>query len=936
MQRNSAVGNRQLKRRRRAFLTLVVFVAMRAAGLPVPAESPVRKNILIITGESETHPGIAMINQQIREKLSRNPNYDFEFFLESLDSETFQDTPSRRQIQDSILRKYRDIPIDVIVASGPQPVQFLSASSEPPFADIPIVICAVTADMPGTTGLDSRFTGARISLEPAATLNAALRLFPKTKYVAIVAGTSDYDRARLASTRADLQAFKSHLDFIDLTGLEMQVLLERLRQLPPNTVVLYSTLFRDGAGKLFVNATTALPMVAQAANGPVFGMSASTLGQGIVGGKLVNFSNQGTIVAGLITELLAGKKPEELPIAIAPNSYMFDWRELKRWKINEHNLPQGSLILYRQPTLWQQHKWPLIDISLATFLLVLMGGYLLIERWRRRVAETELEVERTFERLISELSTYLIDLPADKVDSGIDSALNRVAGSLAIDRISILEFMMHGRELLMTHSSGGQSSAMLGRALKSEDFPYVVGKLSKNETLVFSNPEQCLGMSVEELELIRWRGIQAAVFVPLEARGTVMGVLSFVSQQESKWSNNLVEHCRTLGQSFANALVRQRAEEALLTSEQLKSAILISLNSNVIVADRNGEILSINSSIEPDLLYRSADSAPEFRVGANCLEIYQRSSRAGNAIASKIMNGIKAVLEGARPRFELEWVSDFKEGRKWVMTSVTPLEMKSGGLVITHTEITDRKQAEEERLELSGRLIDMQEKERSRLARELHDDFNQRLAVLAIDLERASQTIDDSPDVARQRLHELWNRASEIGTDLHSLSHRLHSSTLESLGLVHGVSSLCAEFEEQQGIQVDFTHENIARSVSPDIALCLFRVAQEGLRNVKRHSGASRAEIRLEAAEQEISLSISDAGIGFDSRTSRARDGLGIRSMQERLRLLGGRFEISSQPGEGTVIHVSIPLNGPALIPVNGPALIPFRANTNSVSYRQA
>jgi signal transduction histidine kinase len=242
------------------------------------------------------------------------------------------------------------------------------------------------------------------------------------------------------------------------------------------------------------------------------------------------------------------------------------------------------------------------------------------------------------------------------------------------------------------------------------------------------------------------------------------------------------------------------------------------------------------------------------------------------------------------------------------MTSVTPLKTSAGGIVITHTEISNRKQAEEERLELSGRLIDMQEKERSRLARELHDDFNQRLAVLAIDLERAAQTISNSPPGISQRLHELWNRAREIGTDLHSLSHRLHSSTLESLGLVFGVSSLCGEFAEQQDIQVDFTHENIPRYLPPDIALCLFRVAQEGLRNVKRHSGSSRAEVRLDGTEQAILLSISDKGRGFDSRTSPARGGLGIRSMRERLRLLGGRFEIRSQPGEGTVIYVSVPL----------------------------
>jgi signal transduction histidine kinase len=228
---------------------------------------------------------------------------------------------------------------------------------------------------------------------------------------------------------------------------------------------------------------------------------------------------------------------------------------------------------------------------------------------------------------------------------------------------------------------------------------------------------------------------------------------------------------------------------------------------------------------------------------------------------------------------------------------------------------------------LSGKLIDLQEEERSRLARELHDDFNQRLAVLAIDLERTAQTISDSPTAARDRMYDLWHRASVIGADLHSLSHRLHSSTLESLGLVLGVSSLCAEFEEQNGIQVDFTHENVSRSVSPDIALCLFRIAQEALRNVKRHSEASRAEVRLEEAGQVLSLSISDQGIGFDPHFPRASAGLGIRSMQERLRLLEGRFEVRSQPGEGTAIYASIPLKRDASVQLGD--------QISEVSYRQ-
>jgi signal transduction histidine kinase len=938
VQRNSAAKNGSWRRHTVEPLLLAATVAA-SSFLPAAAfgeKDPEIRRVLVLTEVGTSTPAVSAALQQIEAAVRERLPYEVEFYTESLETTLFPEAGSQNELYELYSRKYHDRRPDEIIALGPSPIKFLANSRKQFFPDTPIVFCGSSKEQADNPDLDSSFTGAWMTIDPRRTIETALRLQPLTQHAAVVGGTTSYDRHLEDLVKTSLGSFQNKLDTIDLTNLDMPTLLTRVKQLPVNTIILYTSMGKDSQKTHFVSPKLAFPLVADAANAPIFGFFDTMLGPGTVGGYVSSFAGQGRIAAEDTIKILEGTKPEDIPIVQDTSVYMFDWRALKRWGFSESNLPAGSIVLYREPTLWQKHKWPVLAVSLATFLLVLLGGYLLIERWRRGVAETELEVERNFERLISELSTYLIDLPADQVDSGIDSALNRVAGSLAIDRIGILEFMKDGRELLTTHSSGGQSGAMLGLALKSEDFPYVIGRLSKNETLVFSNPELCLGMSAGERELISWRGIQAGIFVPLEARGIVLGVLSFVSQQESKWSNNLVDHCRTLGQSFANALVRQRSDEALLTSELLKSAILISLSSNVVVTDRNGEILSTNSSIEPDLLYTLADSAPEFRVGANCLEIYQRSSRAGNALASKIMNGIKSVLEGARPRFELEWVSDFKEGRKWIMTSVMPLEMKAGGLVITHTEITDRKQAEEERLELSGRLIDMQEKERSRLARELHDDFNQRLAVLAIDLERAAQTIDDSPVVARQRLHELWSRASEIGTDLHSLSHRLHSSTLESLGLVLGVSSLCAEFEEQQGIQVDFTHKNIARSVSPDIALCLFRVAQEGLRNVKRHSGASRAEIRLEAAEQEISLSISDAGTGFDSRTSRARDGLGIRSMQERLRLLGGRFEISSQPGEGTMIHVSIPLRATASSPLNGPASIPFKAKTNGYSYKQA
>ncbi len=216
--------------------------------------------------------------------------------------------------------------------------------------------------------------------------------------------------------------------------------------------------------------------------------------------------------------------------------------------------------------------------------------------------------------------------------------------------------------------------------------------------------------------------------------------------------------------------------------------------------------------------------------------------------------------------------------------------------------------ARDAQMQLSGRLIDAQEKERRRLAAELHDDFSQRLALLALGLENASEALPDSPRSAKQQLQELMNSASELGADIHTVSHRLHSATLESLGLEPGISSLCKEFTDRHGIEIDFSADNIPRVVDPNVALCLFRIVQEALQNLKKHSGAARAEVRLIKHADRIFVSVYDQGKGFDMNDMKAHEGLGVRSMEERARLLNGRFTIHSKPERGTRVEASIPL----------------------------
>jgi len=247
---------------------------------------------------------------------------------------------------------------------------------------------------------------------------------------------------------------------------------------------------------------------------------------------------------------------------------------------------------------------------------------------------------------------------------------------------------------------------------------------------------------------------------------------------------------------------------------------------------------------------------------------------------------------------------------RWVFDIGVPRFNSDGsfaGYIGSCLDVTERKLAEDALARLSGQLIEAQEKERKRIAREIHDDYNQRLAVLAIDIERLAQNVEEVSAVGGQQLHELFYRVSDLSVDLHSLSHRLHSSTLEGLGLVAGVKAFCTEFTEQNGIQIDFAHDNVPRGIPGDVALCIFRIAQEALRNIKRHSGANSAEVRLEWIGEKLHLSVADRGKGFDSNKPSLHRGIGIQSMEERLRVLGGRLEIYSRPMQGARIEAWLP-----------------------------
>jgi PAS domain S-box-containing protein len=318
----------------------------------------------------------------------------------------------------------------------------------------------------------------------------------------------------------------------------------------------------------------------------------------------------------------------------------------------------------------------------------------------------------------------------------------------------------------------------------------------------------------------------------------------------------------------------------------------------IAVEDLEGKLLLANPALCSMLGYREDELC-----GMNCSEF------ANPEDSEDDWARFQQLRAGVIDRYSLEKRYVRKDGVQfWGRLNVSMWRSGDGGapLVFAFVEdITDRKLSELALASVSSRLIEAQEQERLRISRELHDDICQRLTVLAIEL----QQLQEHPFEARGRIAELQKQTAEIAADIQSLSHELHSSKLQFLGIAVATKSFCREFEMQQKAEVDFRTEDLPTALPPDISLCFFRVLQESLRNAAKHSSVRRFKVRLWGTSSEIHLTVSDSGVGFDIEAAKASRGLGLISMEERVKMLNGTFSIESRPQHGTTIHARVPFS---------------------------
>jgi PAS domain S-box-containing protein len=357
------------------------------------------------------------------------------------------------------------------------------------------------------------------------------------------------------------------------------------------------------------------------------------------------------------------------------------------------------------------------------------------------------------------------------------------------------------------------------------------------------------------------------------------------------------ERSRMLGVNI-DITERKHSEKSLRESEERFRTLYENATLGLYRTTPDGKILLANPSLVKMLGFSSFSELAQRNLEEEGFEPSYKRTEFHRLMAT----------EGEVKGLETSWKRKdgttifIREGAKAVRDAEGKIVCYEG----TVEDITKRKEAEEALSNMTRKLVEAQEQERARIARELHDDINQRLALVAIGLDQLREKHKDLPSEVRDHLQELRQMTSDTSSSVYALSHELYSSVPDSLGLAKGMRSWCKTFSQRQELDIDFRSHDVPKP-SQEISLCLFRVLQEAVHNAGKHSGAERIDVQLAENAGEIHLIVSDSGKGFDIEKARQSQGLGLTSMQERVRLVGGTIVINSTRLAGTTIHVCVP-----------------------------
>lgn len=549
-------------------------------------------------------------------------------------------------------------------------------------------------------------------------------------------------------------------------------------------------------------------------------------------------------------------------------------------------------------------KIPSVNLQTAGMLVVILSAVLVallivhVRTYRRD--RREIRRRKEFEVILSDITARLADSQYKRTGDEIRHALDRVRQYLNVERVSVFTRPVDGEEFRLLSSSFEEQIGPPPPALAKRSFPWAMEQLLQGQALIVAKTDRLSEQALAERDFFRSLTIKSVLVVPIETNRTVVALFTLTELKRHRgWPKELVRQVQILGNVLYQAHARHLVESNAYDLEQRFS-----------LAVDNAPVMIWMSDTSKGCTY--------FNHGWLAFTGRPLNEELGDgwvggvhpADAERCVADYSAAFV-AREKFQLEYrLRRFDGDYRWILDYGVPRYGPDGtfrGYIGSCIDVTDARRTEQELKELSSRLIDAQESERQRIARELHDDFSQQLTLLALELAKLNTHAGRDPKVEALVL-TLEARIRRLAMALNSRAHQLHSSHLDTLGLPSAIQGFCRDFSEQYEIAVDFRQKSIPSPLPSNISLCLFRIVQEGLQNIAKHSRTRNCWIDLAGEGGEILLRIADSGVGFDPASPPGRTGIGMISMRERLRLVNGNIRVLSSPAKGTRLEVRVPI----------------------------
>jgi PAS domain S-box-containing protein len=513
-----------------------------------------------------------------------------------------------------------------------------------------------------------------------------------------------------------------------------------------------------------------------------------------------------------------------------------------------------------------------------------------------------------FETFLYDLSSAFIGLPDETVDEHMVQGFARVGEFLKMDRITLIELSTERDEMVVAYSWSSPGVPAPAPRIDARSQPWFIDQVRRGAVSLARELDDLPAEAAVEKEYLRQRGVVSAASIPLRVGGEIAGAMTFITVNRLEcWSPEMVKRLRAIGDIVWNALKRRQAMQARIAAEAL--------------VRESEERFRLIASTAPVIIWMSDSDKRGTFVNESWTQItgHCRDVALGDGWIQWVHPDDRDLFVETyskafdqRVPFHGEYRLRRGDGEcLWMFVRGVPRYDGQGGFagyIGSTVDITERKAAEEMRSTLSRRLLEAQEQERARLARELHDDINQRLAVHVWSLESVKQRLQTADPELAQQLEKTIIAATALTKDVQRLSHRLHSSNLLMLGLEVAAHDMCRELGEQYGTPIAFTSEGMAEAVPEDLSVCLYRVLQEAVQNALKHSGSPQLTVSLHRTDASITLTVQDAGTGFDPEKALDGHGLGLVSMKERLKLVDGQLTIDTRSPGGTVIRARVPV----------------------------